>query len=445
MMRTRREVLRQVGTMAVLGATAPWWLARRAHAARREKLIVWMPVTQPPQVETLLKEQCFTYAKQAGIPEHELEYARIDIRQWQSKLVAALEAGSPPDVTQPAEKDHFSGAQAARFRGPQYLLDVTDLVETLQQTAGGFFPASLQAVMSHGKAYGVPQAVSPWVLVTRLDLLEAAKVEPPKTWDAFIEVCQRVQHPPQLTGYGMCLGLTTDADYNIMQMIWSDGGALVEADEKTVTLQSPAAIQTVKRIAEMYQRHKIIPDAALSWDNQGNNKAYQARQVLFVLNPSGLYAGLAGSDKDLQQVTGMLPVPGGLAGASEALSTNEWLLFKHNPYPEVAKGLVQYYMEPENLRVVMEAGGGRWGPPYPGMYSSAFWQQPALAHWRAMVSRGRPFAAPGPMTAAAAEVLSTNLLAHMMHRMLVDHWEAEKAVADAHQQVMQIYTRYSEG
>jgi multiple sugar transport system substrate-binding protein len=360
MMRTRREVLRQVGAMAVLGTITPWWLVRRAHAARREKLIMWMPVTQPPPVETLLKEQCYAYVKQAGIPEHELEYARIDLRDWVPKVTAALEVGHPLDVTQPMEKDHFSVAQAARFRGPQHLLDVTDLVETLQHTAGAFSPTSLQAVMSHGRAYGVPQAVSPWTLVTRLDLLEAAKVEPPTTWDAFIKVCQRVQHPPQLTGYGMCLGLATDADYNIMQMIWSDGGALVGADEQTVTLQSPATVQTVKRIAAMYQIHQIIPEAALAWDNQGNNKAYQARQVLFVLNTSGLYAGLAGSDKDLQQVTGMLPVPGGPAGAREALSTNEWLLFKHNSYPDVAKGLVQYYMEPENLRAVMEAAGGRW-------------------------------------------------------------------------------------
>jgi hypothetical protein len=152
MMPTRREVLRQVGAVAVLGTITPWWLVRRAHAARREKLIVWMPVTQPPQVETLHKEQCYAYAKQAGIPEHEIEYSRIDIRQWQSKLVAALEAGNPPDVTQPAEKDHFSGVQAARFRGPQHLLDVTDLVETLQRAAGGFFPTALQAVMFHGKA-----------------------------------------------------------------------------------------------------------------------------------------------------------------------------------------------------------------------------------------------------------------------------------------------------
>ena len=62
-----------------------------------------------------------------------------------------------------------------------------------------------------------------------------------------------------------------------------------------------------------------------------------------------------------------------------------------------------------------------------------------------MVGRGRPFAAPGRMTAAAAEVLSTSLLARMMHRVLVDQWEAEKAVEDAHQQAVEIYARYPEG
>ena len=40
-MLTRRDVLQQVGMAAAVAATAPWWLVRQAHAARREKLIVW--------------------------------------------------------------------------------------------------------------------------------------------------------------------------------------------------------------------------------------------------------------------------------------------------------------------------------------------------------------------------------------------------------------------
>jgi multiple sugar transport system substrate-binding protein len=315
----------------------------------------------------------------------------------------------------------------------------------MQQVPGGLFDASLNAVMYKGKAYSVPHQVSPSPLVARMDILAAAKVDPPKTWDEFIEVCKRLQKPPKLLGFGMCLGLHTDTEGNVMNLIWAYGGKLVEADDKTVALNSPGTVQAVKLIADMYLKHKLIPKGAISWDNQGNNKAYQSRQVIFVVNASSIYAHLAESDKELYEVTGMFPTPGGPAGPSDRIGTGEWMLFRHNPYPEVAKGLVEYYMNPENLRVVMEEGGGRWGPPYKGMYNTPFWQKPGFQHWRAMLEQGREFASPGRMAAAAGEVLATGVLARMIHRVLVDNVEAEKAVEEAHKKVVEIYARYPEG
>ena len=94
-----------------------------------------------------------------------------------------------------------------------------------------------------------------------------------------------------------------------MNMIWCYGGKLVEADNKTVALHSKGTVQAVQLIADMYNKHKIIPKGAISWDNTGNNKAYQSRQVIFVLNPTSIYAHLAGSDKELYDTTGLLPVP----------------------------------------------------------------------------------------------------------------------------------------
>jgi multiple sugar transport system substrate-binding protein len=438
-MLTRRDILRQAGMVAALATTAPWWLVRRAHAARDAKLIVWSPVALAPQVDRLLKDQCYAYAKQAGIKENELQYVEIGTGQLIPKLVASLEAGNPPDVTRVAQ------GQGALYRAQGHLIEVTDIVDKMKLVPGGLFEASLNAVMYQGKAYSVPHQVSPSPLVTRLDILEAAKVEPPKTWDEFIEVCKKLQKPPKLTGFGMCLGLHTDTEGNVMDVIWGYGGKLVEADDKTVALNSPGTVQAVKLIADMYLKHKIIPKGAISWDNQGNNKAYQSRQVIFVDNASSIYAHLAESDKELYDVTGMLPIPAGPAGPSDRVGTGEWVLFRHNPYPEVAKGLVQYSMEPENLRVVMEEGGGRWGPPYKGMYNTPFWEKPGFQYWRLMLDRGRQFASPGSMNAAASEVYITTVLARMMHRMLVENWEAEKAVEEAHQKVVEIYARYPEG
>jgi len=438
-MLTRRDILQQAGrTAAVLATTAPWWLVRRAHAAREAKLVVSNPAALAPQVDKIMQEQCYAYLKQAGIKENEIDYSVIGGPQLLPKLVASLEAGNPPDITR------LGSGYAQLYRSQGHLLDVTDLVEKMQKVQGGLFPFSLSTVMHKGRAYGVPQSVSPRPLVTRMDILDAAKVAPPKTWDEFVEVCKKLQKPPKLTGYGMCLGLYSDADNDIMNMIWSHGGKLVEADNKTVTLQSQGTIAAVQFIADMYTKHKIIPKGATGWDNTSNNKAYQSRQVIFVTNPTSIYAHLADSDKELYDVTRLLPVPAGPAGAIDSLGTTEWLLFKQNPYPEVAKGLADYWMAPENLRVTIEEGDGRWGPPYQGMYDSDFWKRPVFQYWRTMLERGRQFSYAGIINPASSEVIATNVLPRMMHRVLVESWEAEKAVEEAHKKVLEIYARYKE-
>jgi multiple sugar transport system substrate-binding protein len=439
-MLTRRDILQQAGRVAtILATTAPWWLVRRAHAARQNKLVVWNQAALAPQVDKIMQEQCYAYLKQAGIKENEIDYSVLGGPQFLPKLVASLEAGNPPDITR------LGAASVQLYRSQGHLLEVTDLVDKMQKVQGGLFPVSLESVMHQGKAYGVPQSVSPWALITRLDLLAAAKVDPPKTWEEFIEVCKKLQKPPRLTGYGLCLGLQNDADNNIMNMIWGYGGKLVEADDKTVALHSKGTVEAVQLIADMFTKHKIIPKGTISWDNTSNNKAYQSRQVIFVLNPTSIYAYLAESDKELYNATGLLPIPAGPAGAIAELSTTAWVLFKHNPYPEVAKGLAEYWMAPENLRVMIEEGDGRWGPPYKGMYDSEFWKRPVFQHWRVMLEGGREFSSPGTMNAAVGEVLATFVIGRMMHRVLVESWEAEKAVEEAHKKVAEIYARYQEG
>src|SRR5215470_10548053 len=209
-MLTRRDVLRRAGTATALVTTASWWLVRRAHAARDKKLVVWINTALAPQVDKILQEQCYAYAKQAGIKENELDYSILGSGQMTPKVVASLEAGNPPDIAQ------IGPSLSALYRSQGHLLEVTDIVEKMQKVPGGLFPASLTEVMYKGKAYAVPQSVSPWPLVTRMDILEAAKVEPPKTWDEFVEVCKKLQQPPKLTGYGLCLGLTGDTGSNVM-------------------------------------------------------------------------------------------------------------------------------------------------------------------------------------------------------------------------------------
>src|SRR2546426_1828709 len=99
-MPTRREILKQAGmTATVLTTTAPWWLVRRAHAARQAKLVVWNPAALAPQVDKIMQEQCYAYAKQAGIKESEIDYQIIDGPQLVTQPVGARRGGDPPANT----------------------------------------------------------------------------------------------------------------------------------------------------------------------------------------------------------------------------------------------------------------------------------------------------------------------------------------------------------
>jgi len=92
---TRRTLLRQAGPAVVLATTTPWWLVRQAHAARDKKLVVWNPTALAPQVDKIIQEQCYAYAKQAGIKESEIDYPTMGMAQLWPKLVAALEREVP--------------------------------------------------------------------------------------------------------------------------------------------------------------------------------------------------------------------------------------------------------------------------------------------------------------------------------------------------------------
>ncbi len=225
----------------------------------------------------------------------------------------------------------------------------------------------------------------------RLDLLEKAKVDYPKTWDEFIETSKKIQEPPRLFAFGICLGLTFDTTNNVTNLLWCYGGKTVEADNKTVAMNSAENIAGLKVLEAMFKTHKIIAPGAISWDDSGNNKAYQSKQAAFVMNPTSVYAYLDGNDKDLQKVTGIFPVPAGPKGSVSQIDTWSLGLFKKSPYPELGKGLIEYMLQPVNYDKIVQSTGGRWVPVYKRLFDSPFWKEkPVFKYFNPDGRAGRP-------------------------------------------------------
>jgi multiple sugar transport system substrate-binding protein len=435
----RRRFLK-TATAAGVVAASPWWMARSSHAQRAKKLVFWHVPNFTPLADQLQKEQVYEFAKQAGLKEADVEYATVANEQANAKLAAAIEAGNPPDVMRLYESNvQFYAAQG-------HLLDVTDLVEKMRREPKGIFDSALSAVMMKTRAFGVPLAVNPWPMHARIDLLEQAKVEYPKTWDEFIETSKKIQSPPRLFGFGMCLGLVEDTTDNVMNLLWCYGGKTVEADNRTVVMHSPENVAGVKAIEAMFKTHKIIPQGAISWDNSGNNKAYQSKQAAFVMNPSSIYAYLDGNDQDLKKRTGLFPVPAGPRGSVNQIDTWSYGAFKKTPYPDLAKGLIDYFMQPANYDRIIQSTGGRWVPVYKRLFDQPFWREkPEFKHFIRMAETGVPVSYAGSPTPAAGEVLNTHVIPKMIQRVLVDGWEPARALDECHKKIVEVYARYEKG
>jgi multiple sugar transport system substrate-binding protein len=436
---SRRQVLKAAAATGI-ATTSPWWLVNRSHAQRAKKLIFWQLPNFTPIADSLQKEQVYEFAKSAGLKDEEVEFSVVPADVWIQKLSAAIEAGNPPDVMRLFESNvQFFGSQG-------HLVDMTDTVERMRKEPQGIFEATLTAVRVNGRYMGVPLAVNPWPMHARLDLLEKATVDYPKTWDEFIETSKKIQEPPRLFAFGICVGVTYDTTNNVTNLLWCYGGKTVEADNKTVVLNSPENAAGLKVLEAMFKTHKIIPPGSISWDDSGNNKAYQSRQAAFVMNPTSIYAYLDGNDKDLQKVTGLFPVPAGPKGSVTQIDTWSLALFKKSPYPELGKGLIEYMLRPDNYDRIVQSTGGRWVPVYKRLFDSPFWKEkPVFKYFIQMAEQGVPLSYAGSPTPAAGEVLNTHVIPKVVQRVLVDNWPAEKALEEGHKAVAEIYARHNRG
>ncbi|MEM7021819.1 MAG: extracellular solute-binding protein [Pseudomonadota bacterium] len=435
---TRREALKTgAAVSAFAGVTI--LASKKTLAQREQKLVYWHLPTFTPLADEAAREHFEEYRKQAGLSEAEAAFVPTASQDFIPRLSAALETNTPPDVVRLYE----SYVQLYRAQG--HMMDVTDVVQKMQGEEGGIFESSLRAVGHDDKFWGVPYAINPWPMHVRMDVLEDNGVEYPTTWDAFVETCLKVQKPP-FYGFGMDLGLTADATDNIMQVCWCFGGKTFNADG-TPAFENQGNIDGFTFINEMYNEHKIIPRGVVgNGDTAWNNKAYQSGQVAFINNPTSVYAYLAGEDPELMKKTGLFGVPAGPAGAVNQIDTWSLGVFNQSPYPELAKGLAAYFMQPELYNQVITNTNGRFVPVYPDLFNDPWWtSRPEFSQFIEIAKSGVPISYQGAPTAASGEILALHVIPEALQTVLVDGVDPAEAVAEAHKKIAAIHERFAQG
>jgi multiple sugar transport system substrate-binding protein len=418
------------------GATPAPAAAGAASKSNGMKLTVWGWQSFTPEGDKALGDQM----KEWGTANKtDVEYVVVENAQFPQKLAAAIEAKAPPDVVMLT-----SGASVLDNAGKDLLVDVTDVWNDATKQAGGFWKFVEPLYKSGSSYYGIPFEADTSPVFARLDLIEKAtgKREPPKTFAEMTEMSRKINSPPNVYAIGLTLGRTPDGGGNATAIIWNEGGTLVDKDGKPA-LNSPETVSAMKLIKGWWDE-KLIPPDSPTWDDTGNNSAYQKGQAAFVLNPPSIYGWMVQNDKQLLDNSTMAAMPAGKSGSYSGSGSWSWSIFKASKNIDGGKDLIRYLVDPKRLQAVYAQVGGRWYPIYQEGNKDEFWtSKPQFKFYPDLLVGGRDSsypATPEPkLMAALGEVGTRLVIADMVQDVIVKNMAPEESVKKAHDAMVEIF------
>ncbi|RIA43785.1 multiple sugar transport system substrate-binding protein [Hephaestia caeni] len=184
---------------------------------------------------------------------------------------------------------------------------------TMQRFAGGF--------------WGMPYHDGPECLIYRKDLLDAAGIAVPATWDDF-HAAARALHAPDRDQYGTVLALFPDGHnsfYDFCIHIWSRGGEPFTADGRPA-FTSPQAHDALDFLRMLAADTEAMAPGARDLDSVKSGLLFAEGKVALMANWFGFaaYADTA-PDSRVKGLVDVAPLPAGPGGRSVSLNVF-WVL-----------------------------------------------------------------------------------------------------------------------
>ncbi len=171
---------------------------------------------------------------------------------------------------------------------PASLADVGDLADEIGKEQGGYYDVNKSVGTVGGKWIGLPWCVGGGLVAYRKSWLAEAGFPDkfPQNWDEYRAAGKKLKaagHP-----YGQTAGHTFgDAPGWWYPYLWSWGGKEVEADGKTVVLNSKETIESVKFAVPLWK--ETMDEGGLAWDDTNNNRAFLSGSISATNNGASIY------------------------------------------------------------------------------------------------------------------------------------------------------------
>jgi len=374
-------------------------------------------------------------------PEIHVSFQQLSWGDYMQKILSAVQAGDPPDVS-----GGDSGI-AFNMAAQDQALDLSDLYTEWEQdgTLADMTEWAHQKWDWNGMRPGVTWQFDSRAIFYRKDLFEQAGISVPTTWDEWLDAAKKLHHPEQGIAGIAIPGKqgSYDTDQFWMTLVLQAGGGIADVEGNLTVNSEPnlKALQFEKEIVD-----NCTAEGTPSWTFTEVLKSYEQGTAAMAFGGGWFIADMKSNAPDIFEKTGILPVlegPGGPEAKHIVSFANPWMIYKQTEHPEEAKTFLRWMVRPESLRKLYEAEPGAKWPVYRSLLESPVYQENELIQElaRQTVENGVDYWFPNNAAAVGIGAMGTSLADIVVNPVITGNRSPEDALADAQKQLEPLFQR----
>ncbi|MEM2154453.1 MAG: extracellular solute-binding protein [Nitrososphaeria archaeon] len=335
-----------VTTTSVVTTTVP-----TTTSPTEKKLTVWARSAFVAANNDWIKKMCLEWAQKKGF---KIDISLIPVAELTPKLIAAIEAGTPPDVC-------IHGFNAISFAEQGLLVPLDDVVNELGKD--DIHPFKLKQATVNGKVYCLPDHFELLYNIIRKDLADAKGVKlPPQNLDELYQAAKTLtEKDKSIWGFGYPLGKCYDTE-GIFNWVWFNlgGKVMTSKSSKGVVIKDDKAFLDAIAYTKKFWDEGLTPPDSDGWTDASNNQNYIDGRIAITQNPPSIYYSLMTGKPELAAKTVIAPAPPSTIDGGE----ESCYVFNKSKYVDDAKDLIVYlFKDKEEYRKGMCENGNYYSLP----------------------------------------------------------------------------------
>ncbi len=244
----------------------------------------------------------------------------------------------------------------SKFAAADWLLDLSDRISPTELAV--FSPKDLEAGRYEGGLYRIPIRSDLRMLYYRSDLLEAAGLSPPETFDDLIEISQALQKDKKVNWGYLWQGRQYEGLVAMfMDILQGFGGFWVSPTTLEVGLDRPEALKAIAFLQQTIDT-KVSPPGVTTYQEDETLRFFKSGQAAFLGSWPYVWPLANAEDSPIKGKIGIKPMvhaPGQNGGAC----LGGWGLgiAKSSKHPKEAWKAIQYFTSAEVQRqLILQTG-----------------------------------------------------------------------------------------